>query len=321
MEYRALGNTGLRVSAVGLGAWEIGGAVSLTFEGLGTIAHGYGAVDDREAVALIHRCEDLGINFVDTAPIYGDGHSEELLGLALAGRRERWTVCTKGGHGAAGGQAWTDFSEPRILAQIDESLRRLRTDHVDLYLLHGPPPADVARGECLDALRKAKQQGKARFVGVSLGGNQLGAELCRRRLVDALQQSISLAGASAIGELLPAAWEANVGIIARGVFAAGFLTGAVKADTAFPQDDRRSWMNRNYKQELTGHAERLGALVTPDRSLAQLCIRFVLDQPGVSTVISGSKTLAHMEENARAADLPALSAAEQEELHRLGFTW
>jgi aryl-alcohol dehydrogenase-like predicted oxidoreductase len=321
MEYRALGRTGLQVSAVGLGAWEIGGAVKLTFEGLGAIAHGYGAVNDREAVQLIHRCEDLGINFVDTAPIYGDGHSEELLGEALAGRRERWVLCTKSGHGATGGQAWTDFSEPRILSQIEESLKRLCTDHVDLYLLHGPRPADVARGDCLAALRKLKEQGKARFVGVSLGGNQMGVELCRRRLVDVLQQAIGLAGPSAIGELLPAAREANVGIIGRGVFAAGFLTGAAKADTEFAQDDRRSWMNGNYKQELAGRAEKLAALVTPTRTLAQLCVRFVLDQPGVSTVICGSKTFAHMEENARATDLAPLTAAEQEQLRQLGFNW
>jgi len=321
MEYRVLGKTGLRVSAVGLGAWEIGGAVNLTFEGLGTIAHGYGSADDRQAVALVHRCEELGINFVDTAPIYGNGHSEELVGRALAGRRERWVLCTKGGHGATGGQAWTDFSEPRILSQMEESLWRLRTDHVDLYLLHGPRPVDVAHGDCLAALQKIKEQGKARFVGASLGGNQLGVELCHRRLVDALQQSISLTGPSAISELLPAAREANVGVIARGVFAAGFLTGAVRADTEFAQDDRRSWMNPNYKQELSGQAQRLAPLVTTSRSLAQLCIRFVLDQVGVGTVICGSKTLAHMEENARAADLPALSPAEQEQLRQLGFSW
>jgi len=100
MKYRELGSTGLQVSAVGLGAWEIGGAVNLTFEDLGTIAHGYGRVDDRQGLEAVRRGEDLGINFVDTAPIYRDGHSEELLGKALAGRRQLWIVATKGGHGA-----------------------------------------------------------------------------------------------------------------------------------------------------------------------------------------------------------------------------
>jgi len=319
MEYRALGSTGLQVSAVGLGAWEIGGAVTLTFERLGAVAHGYGRVDDREAVSLVHRCEDLGINFVDTAPIYGDGHSEELLGRALEGRRDRWIVATKGGHGASDGRAWTDFSEVRILSQVDESLQRLRSDYVDVYLLHGPRPEDIAAGECLRALSKVKAAGKARFVGVSLGSNEVGVELCERKLADVLQQSISLTSPAAIAELLPAARAAGVGIVARGAFASGFLAGAVSAETRFADDDRRSWMDEGYQAQLTDLADRLRELVTPERTLAQLCIRFVLDQPGVSTVIAGSKSLAHMAENAKAADLPALTDAEVEQLRELGF--
>ena len=321
MEYRALGRTGLRVSVVGLGAWEIGGAATLTFERLGAIAHGYGHVDDREAIELVHRCQDLGINFVDTAPIYGDGHSEELLGKALEGRRHRWIVATKGGHGATEGQAWTDFSEARILSQIDESLRRLRTDHVDVYLLHGPTPEDIARGGCLSALSKLKAAGKARFVGVSLGRNDVGLELCQRGVVDVLQQSISLTSTAAIVRLLPAARAAGVGIVARGAFASGFLTGAVSDRTAFADDDRRSWMDEGYKVQLTDLADRLRELVTTDRTLAQLCIRFVLDQPGVSTVIAGSKSIEHMAENAATADLPALTAEEATRLRELGFSW
>ncbi len=321
MEYRALGSTGLQVSAVGLGAWELGGAATLTFESLGSIAHGYGHVDDREAIGLVHRCEGLGINFVDTAPIYGDGHSEELLGKALVGRRNRWILATKGGHGASDGQAWTDFSEVRILSQMDESLRRLRTDHVDVYLLHGPRPEDIAQGECLSALSKLKALGKARFVGVSLGRNQLGVELCERRLADVLQQSIGLTSPAAIVELLPAAQAAGVGIVARGAFASGFLTGAISDRTEFADDDRRGWMDEGYKAQLTGFADKLRELITTDRTLAQLCIRFVLDQPGVSTVIAGSKSIEHMVENAGAADLPALTAEEVRRLRELGFSW
>ena len=319
MEYRALGSTGLQVSAVGLGAWEIGGAVTLTFERLGAVAHGYGHVDDRAAVELVHHCEDLGINFVDTVPIYGDGHSEELLGRALEGRRDRWIVATKGGHGATDGRAWTDFSEARILSQMDESLQRLRTDYVDVYLLHGPGPEDIAQGECLSALSKLKAAGKARFVGVSLGRNGVGVDLCERGVADVLQQSIGLTSPSAIAELLPAARAAGVGIVARGAFASGFLAGAVSDSTQFPDDDRRSWMDEGYKAQLTRLADGLRRLVTPDRTLAQLCIRFVLDQPGVSTVITGSKSLAHMAENAKAADLPTLTAEEVQRLRRLGF--
>ncbi|MBI3948515.1 MAG: aldo/keto reductase, partial [Armatimonadetes bacterium] len=184
MEYRTLGRTGLRVSAVSLGAWEIGGAVRLSFEKLGTISHGWGKTDDAESVALIDRCRHAGVNLIDTAPAYGAGHSEEVIGRALQGCREHWVVCTKGGHGATDGVAWNDFSKARLLGQIDESLARLRMSCVDVYLLHGPSAEDVRRGECLEAMESIRQQGKARFVGVSIGSNEMGVELIRRGVVD-----------------------------------------------------------------------------------------------------------------------------------------
>jgi len=322
MEYRPLGRTGLEVSAVGLGAWEIGGAVSIVLAGRGVVPHGYGSADDRESIRLVHRCEELGINFVDTAPAYGrDGHSEQVLGQALKGRRDRWIVATKGGHGSTEGKLWSDFSKARLLSQMDESLTRLQTDRVDVYLLHNPRPEDIARGECLEALAQLKDQGKARSVGVSLGGNQMGVDLCRRGSVDVLQQAIGLTSPAAIGELLPAARDAGVGVVARGVFASGFLAGVVSDGTEFPEDDRRSWLDAGYREELSARADALRGLVRAGRSLAQLCIRFVLDQAGVTTVIAGSKSVEHMEENARAGDLPPLADEEQDQLRKLGFTW
>ena len=240
-----------------LGAWEIGGAVRLTFEGLGTIPHGWGATDDAESVALLEQCADAGVNFLDTAPIYGNGHSEEVIGRGLVGCRDRWIVCTKGGHGATDGAAWSDFSKARLLAQMDESLARLRMDHVDLYLLHGPSAEDVRRGECLEAMETLRQQGKTRFVGVSIGPNALGVELIQRGVVDVLQQSISLTDAGAAADLLPAAVAGNVGIVARGVFGAGFLTGGVRPDDAFAADDRRSWQNEASKRALAAKAAGL----------------------------------------------------------------
>ena len=105
MQTRTLGRTGLEISAVSLGAWEIGGAVTLTFDGLGTIPHGWGTTDDAASADLIAKCRDAGVNFIDTAPIYGNGHSEEIIGRALQGCRDEWVVCTKGGHGATKGHA------------------------------------------------------------------------------------------------------------------------------------------------------------------------------------------------------------------------
>lgn len=310
MEYRQLGKTGLRVSAVSLGAWEIGGAVQLTFEGLGSIAHGWGATDDATSLALIGRCRDAGVNFIDTAPIYGDGHSEELVGRALEGCRDDWVVCTKGGHGATDSVAWSDFSKARLLSQMDESLVRLRMDHVDVYLLHNPSAEDVERGECLEALQAIRDAGKSRFVGVSIGPNAMGVGLIRAGHVDVLQQSISIVDPGAAEHLLPAAEAYNVGIIARGVFGAGFLPGTVTAATEFSTDDRRSWQGMDHKQALAARAHALRALTGPDRSLAQLAVQYVLQLPGVSTIIAGTSKWEHMAENIAAQDCPPLNEDE-----------
>lgn len=312
MQYRQLGRTGLQVSAVSLGAWEVGGAVNLTFDGLGTIAHGWGATDDDASVALIRNCLQAGVNLIDTAPIYGDGHSEEVVGRALAGERDQWVLCTKGGHGATDGVAWTDFSKERLLSQIDESLARLQMEAVDVYLLHNPSAEDIQRGECLEALERIRAQGKARFVGVSIGPNEMGVDLIRSGVVDVLQQAISITDPGASKELLPAAVEGNVGIVARGVFGAGFLTGKLDPEAAFPRDDRRSWQGADHKRALARKAASLAALTGPDRSLAQLALQYVLQLPGVSTIIAGTSKWAHMEENLAAVDCPALTEEELE---------
>lgn len=310
MEYRVLGRTGLQVSAVSLGAWEIGGAVTLTFESLGTIPHGWGATDDAQSLDLITRCREAGVNFIDTAPIYGDGHSETLIGQALRDCRDDWVVCTKGGHGATDGVAWSDFSKTRLLSQIDESLGRLCMDAVDVYLLHGPSADDIARGECLEALDIIRRQGKARFVGASIGPNAMGVELINDGVVDVLQQVISIVSPQAKDELLPAAVEHNVGIIARCVFGSGFLTGKVTPEDKFGPDDRRRWQSEDTKQALAEQARRLAALTGPQRSLAQLAVQYVLQLPGVSTVIAGTSKWPHMQENVAATDCPPLTAEE-----------
>ncbi len=310
MQYRTLGRTGLEVSAVGLGAWEIGGAVTLTFDGLGTIPHGWGSTDDAASLDLIARARDAGVNFIDTAPVYGDGHSEEVIGQALADCRDEWVVCTKGGHGAADGRAWSDFSKEKLLWQIDESLRRLRMDHVDAYLLHGPSADDIACGECLEAMEIMREQGKTRFIGVSIGANEMGVELMQRGAVDLLQQSISIVSPAAKDALLPAAAEHNVGIVARGVFGQGFLPGTLKSDSQFGDDDRRSWQKTETKQALVAKAEALRELTGPQRSLAQLCVQYVLQLTGVTTVIAGTSKWSHMKENIAAVDCPPLTDEE-----------
>ena len=321
MQYRMLGRTGMRVSAVSLGAWEIGGAVELTFPKLGRIAHGWGRTDDNTSLQLIRRCHEAGVNFIDTAPIYGNGHSETVIGRALRESRNAWYVCTKGGHGATDGNAWSDFGKARLLTQVDESLRRLQTDHVDLYLLHGPSQEDIQRGECLEALSLIRQQGKTRFVGVSIGPNEMGVALIRSGAVDVLQQSICITDPGACAQLLPAAVEGKVGIVARGLFGAGFLTGAVTTATTFAPDDRRSWQGADYKTTMTERANALRAFTGPRRSPAQLAVQYVLQLKGVSTVIPGTTKWAHMTENIAALDATPLTADELAKNAGLQQSW
>ena len=318
MKYRELGKTGVEVSEIGLGAWQIGGPLRAYFEGRGWISHGWGEVDDAASVGMIKVCGDLGVNFIDTAAGYGAGHSEEVVGRAIKGARDRWIVETKGGEGFTEENVnWKDFSRKALLAQIEQSLARLSTDYVDVYLLHGPSQEDIEKGECLDALAEIKKSGKARLVGVSLGPSRMGMELIARGAVDVLQVSISITDIQMAEELLPAACGAGVGIVARGAFGSGFFPGTVDETTEFSESDRRSWQPEGSKASRASVAKAFRFLEKPDRTLAQSYLRYLLSFEEISTVIPGSKALDHMLENAGASEAPDLTDAELEEVARV----
>lgn len=299
----------MKVSEVGLGAWQIGGPVNGLFEGRGRIAHGWGPVDDAESVRLIRRCGELGINFIDTAAGYGAGHSEEVVGEALQGEREDWVVETKGGEWFDENLAsHHDFSFDRLTRQIDESLERLRTDYVDVYLLHGPSEEDVDRGDCLKALDRIRSAGKARATGVSLGSPELGLKLLRHDVVDVLQVAMNVTDVRMADELLPEAQARGVGVVVRGVMGSGYYTGDIDGATEFSEEDRRSWQKGADRGKQI--AEAFGFLQVDNRTLTQSYIQYPLHFPGVSTVIVGSKRIEHMEANAGASDAPALTEAD-----------
>ena len=315
MQYRKLGKSGIKVSEIGLGAWQVGGPLKAHFESLGWISHGWGEVDDAASVEMIRACGDMGINFIDTAAGYGAGHSEEVVGKAIHDQRDRWVVETKGGEGfTEDGHNWKDFSYARLMKQVDDSLRRLNSDYVDVYLLHGPTDEDISDGGCLKALDEIRAAGKARLVGVSLGSARMGLGLIERGAVDVFQVPLSLTNTGMNDELIPAAAEAGVGIVARGAFGSGFYAGKVSDRTEFSENDRRSWQSADSKRASASTAEAFGFLDVPGRTLAQACLKFVLSFDGVSTVIPGSKRLEHMQENAAASDSPDLT---DEELSRV----
>jgi len=315
MKYRTLGSSGVRVSEIGFGAWQVGGELRGYFDKLGWISHGWGDVRDQDAVDLIRTCGELGINFIDTAAGYGAGHSEEVVGRAVKEHRADWVIETKGGEGFhSDGVNYRDFSREHLLAQVERSLTRLATDYVDVYLLHGPSQEDVERGECLDALAQIKASGKARLVGVSLGPRDMGLDLVGRGLVDVLQVSLSLTDVHMAEGLLPAAAAAGVGVVARCAFGAGFLAGGINETTPFAANDRRSWQSDASKRERATAARAFDFLSVHGRTPAQSCLKYPLSFTGVSTVIPGSKSVAHMRENAAAAGSPALTADEMERI-------
>ncbi|TNE69097.1 MAG: aldo/keto reductase, partial [Bacteroidetes bacterium] len=163
MEYRKFGNTDLTVSAVGFGAWAIGGPSMA-----GDIPIGWGSTDDAESLAAIRRSLDLGVNFFDTANFYGLGHSENLLGKTI-GPKQDILIATKVGHRLnEKNEIFLDYSKAHILEACTESLRRLGRDHIDFYQLHTARLADLERGECVEAMELLKQQGKIRYWGLSL---------------------------------------------------------------------------------------------------------------------------------------------------------
>lgn len=303
MNSRPLGNTGLRVSEIGFGAWGIGGNVG------GSVA--YGATDDRASEAALRRAVELGVNFFDTAAFYGCGHSEELLGKTLGPVRDRVLLATKVGILDAAGRQ--DFSPEHLRGSLEGSLRRLGTDQVDLYQLHSPPLATLAGDERIVAtMESLVREGKARAWGISARSPDEARQAVERWPVPCVQVNLNLLDQRAIESgLLDLCATRGVGLIARTPLCFGFLTGRYE-DLQFDADDhRRRWPPEQVRR--WGEAWRLfaaGLIERQPQTPAQLALRFCLSHPAVSTVIPGMLTSAHVEENAGAAGLGVLAAAD-----------
>jgi len=300
MQRRQLGATGLTVSAVGFGGWAIGGPARL-----GDAVLGWGPRDDRRALAALETALDCGIDFFETADIYGGGHSEELIGQAFAGKRDRVILATKAGNcmDACGG--WVkDFSAQHLRRALEGSLRRLRTDHVDLFQLHSPREGFLYVEALFETLEGFKAEGKIRHHGISIASLDDGELLAERGWGETLQVPYSMLQREVEERVLPAASTAEMGVIARTPLAGGWLTGKYDEDTVFHPDD---WRSRRYpresRAELVEAVDRLRHLERPDRTLSQSAIAFCLQHPAISTVIPGARNPAQVAENAAACDL------------------
>lgn len=312
MKYRTLGQTGLHVSEIGLGAMPFGGMVT---QADGT-AFGWTGTEDQECMALVHRCEELGVNLVDSAEAYGNGHGESVIGQALRGRRDRWIVATKvnPNQGVDDDIPHEEAVRKRITEACEQSLLRLQSDYIDLYQLHRIPHA-WAMPVVMSTLAELQQAGKIRWYGISTNDRQAIDELRALGPLHVLQVGYNLLERDA-DDLLQWALDEGIGTLIRVPLAKGMLTGKYSGAGALsmpPGDHRYERFNRPDVVDGLSKLTELGFLQTAERSMVQAALRFVLDHPGVSCVISGAKTRQQAEENAKASDLASLT---QDELAR-----
>ncbi len=294
MKYRPLGTTGLFVSEIGFGAWGIGGRTT------GTTS--YGDTDDRTSVAALDRALDVGINFFDTSSAYGNGHSEELIGQAFASKRSRAIIATKAGY-----DAWDkppDFSPEAVVASAEASLRRLRTDYIDLFQLHNPPRDALHAPALREALDRLRAAGKIRAWGVSAKSPIEAIEALKMFDVAVVQANFNMMDVRALDGLLGEVESARAGFIGRTPLCFGFLSGSLSRQTEFPPGDhRRGWSRAQLDNWIEGAADLLAAVkANPGRQGVQSALRFCLAFPAISSVIPGILTAAEAEENARASD-------------------
>jgi aryl-alcohol dehydrogenase-like predicted oxidoreductase len=313
MEQRPLGRTGAEVSVVGLGTWQLGGD--------------WGDVSGDDAAAVLDAALDAGVTLLDTADVYGDGRSEERIRAALAPRSERPFVATKVGRRADPFEA-AQYTPENLRAWIDRSRRNLGVQTLDLVQLHCPPPATYEDDRVYDTLDALVDEGAIAAYGVSVETVAEGLRALQRPNVQSLQVILNVFRRKPLEELLPAARRADVGILARVPLASGLLTGKYDETTTFAPDDHRNF-NRNGEAFDVGEtfsgvpfevglaAAREVAEVAGDAPTAAFALRWVIDQPGVTAVIPGARTVEQVRGNVAAASLPPLTDTQLTDLERV----
>ena len=295
MNYRKFGQTGLEVSEVGFGAWAIGGGTMI-----GSTAIGWGDADDTTSVKAIHAALDAGINFFDTADIYGLGHSEELLGKTIGGLDEV-IIATKVGNVSREDQFTCDYSKDYIIRACENSLRRLKRTGIDYYQLHSARLQHLRQGDCIEAMQLLQQQGKIRFWGLSLNTFEPLPEaeyLLENKSADGFQLVFNLLNQRAL-PLLKRAAENGYGIIARMPLQFGLLTGKFDQGISFaPNDHRKNRLTSTVVAACTEALSPVWQLCEKyNCSKTQLALSYVLSYPEVSVIIPGIRTPAHVNSN------------------------
>lgn len=298
MQYRKLGRTGFEVSEIGYGAWGIGGKQWL------------GGNDD-ESLKALRRAIELGLNFIDTALAYGEGHSEQLVGQIVRETNQKLYVATKvppknllwpARPGIGIDQV---FPYDYIIRCTETSLRNLKMDTIDLQQLHVWNPEWLERDEWRRALEDLKQSGKVRAVGVSINDHQPDSalDIVRTGLIDTVQVIYNIFDQTPGKNLLPLAQELNIGVLARVPFDEGSLTGTIDESTTFDAGDFRSfYFKGDRKRQVVEHVNALRKDLDPATKLPEIALRFCLAHPAVSTVIPGMRRVRNAEMNTAASE-------------------
>jgi len=315
MRSRVFGRTGRSVSEIGFGAWAIGDA--------------WGQVNDDKAIAALHAALDAGVDFIDTADVYGDGHSEQLIGKVLKARGgERPFVATKAGRRLPQ-QTVAGYSQDNLTAFIDRSLQNLQADTLDLVQLHCPPTDLYYHPEVFERMERLVAQGKIRHYGVSVERVEEALKAIEYPGVTSVQIIFNLFRTRPAELFFQQARERNVAVIARVPLASGLLSGKFRSDTRFESNDHRQF-NRNGEAFDVGETfsgvpydvglaavERIRSLLAGDASMAQLALRWILMSEAVTVVIPGARNPRQALDNVAAAGLPPLSEAVMGALARI----
>lgn len=320
MHNRRLGKTGLEISEIGYGAWGIGQSMWI-------------GADDEESLRALDRAIDLGLNFIDTALGYGDGHSEELVGQTVKRRSETVHVSTKippkNGRwpGQADSHADDTFPGDHIRACTERSLRNLGTDTIDVQQFHVWHDNWLEQGDWLETVEALKQEGKIRFFGVSINDHEpdTALELVRSGHVDTVQVIFNVFDQSPEDELFPAVKEHDVGVLARVPFDEGGLTGRITPDSDFPEGDfRHDYFAGDRKREVYERVQAIAgdAGVEVD-GVAEIALRYILSFDAVSTVIPGMRSIRNVERNMAVGDGQGLppDLVEKLQAHRWVRNW
>ena len=314
MNYRTLGRTGYKISEISFGAWAIGGS--------------WGDVSDRESLTALHAALDGGVNFFDTADVYGDGRSERLLAKLKKERKEKFFIATKAGRRLPV-QTVEGYNKKNLHAWVNRSLKNLNTDTIDLLQLHCPHPEVFYRPEVFGILDDLVKAGKLRHYGVSVEKVEEALKAIEFPNVQSVQIIFNIFRQRPAELLFAEAQRRQVGILARVPLASGMLSGKISAASKFAKDDHRSF-NRHGEAFDRGETfagvdfdvalattAKLKKNVPPGASLAQLALKWILEFPAVTCAIPGAKRPAQVTENIAASDLKKLSPATMRQIEVL----